>query len=116
MVAGIEDFIEQKNNFNIISIEYEDKKPLIELLYEFFALITDNNINLPNDDKDQFNKLSIYTADLSNALQNVELATNKNTDRFIKTLQERVVKLQNETVAAQEEIVQEKFLNPTEKI
>jgi hypothetical protein len=39
MVAGIEDFIEQKNNFNIISVQFEEKKPLVEALYDFYALI-----------------------------------------------------------------------------
>jgi dynein heavy chain len=115
IVAGIEEFIEQKNNFNKISVEYESRRPGIDTLYEFFQLLQDNNFPLANDDKEQFNKLGILISDLSSALQNVEMATNKNTDRFTKTLSERIGRLLQDAKILREELVQGPYLDPTDK-
>ena len=116
MVTGITDFIEQKKNFVQISIEYEDKKVSVEQVTEMYELLQNNEIPLNNQDRDNFLQMQSTISQLISSLHNVELSANKNNDRFTKTLDEMIDKLQAEVNIFMERATDETLIMETDNI
>ena len=116
MVTGITDFIEQKKNFVQISMEYEDKKVSVEQVTEMYELLQNNEIPMNNQDRENFLQMQSTISQLNSSLHNVELSANKNNDRFAKTLEEMVDKLQAEVNVFMEKATDETLIMETKNI
>jgi hypothetical protein len=94
-VENVEEFVEQTNNYNHISENFQEYRDKVALYGEFYQILEDNELKVQKTDKDAHGESFSEIVKLQTVVQRVESSQEKDKERFKKDMNQRIPELDN---------------------
>lgn len=106
----IEEFIALKKSLLRIMGQYNYQKKFFNNINGMFHLLNENSFTLQSDIRDNIANMNTLINELTAQIEQAEYNTTKNTDRFIKTLTEKIINLRADAIDALNLASQKKYI------
>ena len=83
-VGDVEDFVEQNNNLTSANDAFQEKRDSVDLYGMYYNILSEFNLKVKKDDKDNFNEVVSLIQQLQTIISNVEGQQDSNQETFKK--------------------------------
>jgi PleD family two-component response regulator len=110
-VANVEDFVDQNNSLASANEKFQEKRDGVDLNGMYYNILSEYNIKVKKDDKDNFNEVVALIQQLQTIIANVEGQQDSNQETFKKQLNDLIPQLNTEISTLHEASLNEAFLS-----